>query len=255
MIELDLRGTVGTVTLNRPPVNGLNPEWVARFTAVIDEIEAAGTVTVMRIRSAQRVFSVGADLKFMSSRFENAAGRSDIRQFVDALQRLYARLERLPLVSIAQIGGPAMGGGLELALSCDFRALAESASIGLPEVHIGLIPGAGGTQRLSRLAGLAVARRMILTGVHMSADEALRSRVCDWVVPESELDSECERIAARLASFPKETLAAGKLCLSAAYDQSRDGFREELDATSLLLQQPATHQRIHAFLVGSGRKA
>ena len=118
--------------------------------------------SVLLLRSSERAFCAGADLALMKSRFDTQPGRERMVAFVREMQRVYAQLERLPLVTIAEIGGAAMGGGLELALACDFRIAADDATLGLPEARLGLLPGAGGTQRLTRIAGEAIAKRLIL---------------------------------------------------------------------------------------------
>ena len=117
---------------------------------------------VLLIRSSLRIFSAGADLKLMRDCFATEDGPGRMIETVRRMQRLFDRIEALPQVVVAEIGGAAHGGGFELALACDLRVAAESARLGLPEARLGLLPGAGGTQRLSRLAGPGVARRLIL---------------------------------------------------------------------------------------------
>src|SRR3989304_1269364 len=131
-ISLAIEGAVAIATLCRPPVNAINEEWVARLGAVLDEVEAARQVSVLWIRSNQRAFSAGADLALMRSRFGSDEGRRKMVDFTRELQAVYARLEGLGKVSIAEIGGAAMGGGFELALACDLRAVADTAKVGLP---------------------------------------------------------------------------------------------------------------------------
>lgn len=254
MIELEIQGGVATATLNRPQVNALNPDWVERFGQVLDAVETAGDVRVVRLRSALAVFCAGADLAFMAEHFDRPEGRLRIMAFVRALQGVLSRLEALTAVSIAQIDGPAMGGGFELALACDFRMLSGSARVGFPEARLGLLPGAGGTQRLSRIAGTAVARRMILTAKSETADQALRLGICDWVVPPAEIESQSTALATRIASFPGNALAASKRCLAAALDPGTDGFELELEQTSALLPSQTTQERVRAFLEGNAER-
>lgn len=247
MIDLQLNGPIAVIILCRGPVNGLNAAWVERFDAVLDEVRRADAAVVI-IRSNQRVFCAGADLRYFSEAFSSAAGRDELHRFVAALQKSYATLEAMPQVSIAEIGGPAMGGGLELALACDFRLLSDAATVGLPEVRIGLIPGAGGTQRLSRNCGTAVARRMILSAQQASAKEALRWGVVDWLAPAAEIHAEALRHAARFASLSKEAIGAAKACLAAFHDHRRDGYAEEIGATRVLLDSEPTQERVRRFL-------
>lgn len=248
MIALDVDGAVATITLSRPPVNAFNPQWVTRFGAVLGEIEANGNVAVVRVCSTERVFCAGADLTFMNEHFHTEEGRAKIHEFVESVQRAFFRLESLSATTIAQIEGPAVGGGLELALACDFRVIADTASVALPEIILGLIPGAGGTQRLSRLAGTSVARRLILTGRAVPAAEATQLRICDWVEPRAATDAACRDLALHLAAFPRDAMSACVRCIDASGRPNRDGFREELDATAMLLNSPSTHERVQAFL-------
>lgn len=249
MIDFQRDKTKVVVTLSRGPVNGLNASWLRRFNEVLNEIEAVQATTVI-VRSDQRVFCAGADLRYFSERFESEAGRRELVAFVTELQAALARLEALPCVTLAEIGGPAMGGGLELALACDFRLLSDSALIGLPEVGIGLIPGAGGTQRLTRIAGSGAARRMILSGRPVDAEAALRTGIADWIVADAQLRDESLRIVSRFELLSAEAIAAAKVCLRAALDPRANGFAEELTATAKLLDSGSTQQRIRAFLAG-----
>jgi enoyl-CoA hydratase/carnithine racemase len=248
MIELAVDGAVATIVLARPPLNALNPEWVARFGELLDTIESSPDVTVLRIRSGERVFCAGADLAFMTANFGSVEGRASIHAFVTSVQRVFTRLEALPVTSIAQIEGPAVGGGLELALACDFRIIADTASVALPEVNLGLIPGAGGTQRLTRIAGSSVARRLILGGRPVLGAEAVSLRICDWVEPRAEVEAAAAALASRLSAFPRDAMSACRRCIVAAGSADRDGFKEELDATAALLESATTHERVRAFL-------
>lgn len=247
MIELCFEDGVAVATMRRGPVNGLNADWVKRFDAILDEVHASDAA-VFLVRSDLPIFCAGADLHYFSTRFESEAGREELNRFIADMQAVLARLESSPQVSIAEVGGAAMGGGLELALACDFRLLASSASVGLPEVRIGLIPGAGGTQRLSRVAGSTIARRLILSGGAFGAAEALQSHIVDWVAPEKDIHQEALRHAARFASLSPDALAAAKTCLRAAYDARIDGFAAELSALQVLLENESTHERIRGFL-------
>ena len=151
MFQISTAGPVTTLTLSHPPVNAISDEWVRIFDAKLDQLGAS--CAVLHIRSDQKVFCAGADLKEMRERMDMADGPDRMYAYVAAIQRLYFRIEALPQVVLAEIGGAAMGGGFELALACDLRIAANEAKVGLPEARLGLIPGAGGTQRLTRLCG------------------------------------------------------------------------------------------------------
>ena len=151
MLLTDTKDAVTTLTLSHPPVNAISEEWVRVFDAKLDQLANGPRYTVLHIRSDQKVFCAGADLKEVRTRMDASDGADRMYAYVASIQRLYARIERLPQVTLAEIGGAAMGGGLELALACDLRIAATEANLGLPEARLGLIPGAGGTQRLTRL--------------------------------------------------------------------------------------------------------
>ena len=247
-ISLAIEGAVAIATLSRPPVNAINEEWIARLGAVLDEVEAAQQVSVLWIRSSERAFSAGADLALMRSRFGTDEGRRKMVDFTRELQVVYARLERLGKVSIAELGGAAMGGGFELALACDLRVAADAAKLGLPEARLGLLPGAGGTQRLTRLCGDSVARRLILGAEVLTGSEAAALGLVHWAVPAAELESYTRAVAQRIGALPPAALAACKRCIEAALDETADGFQVELDETALLLASGETQQRVKRFL-------
>jgi len=247
-ISLAIEGAVAIATLCRPPVNAINEEWVARLVAVLDEVEAARQVSVLWIRSNQRAFSAGADLALMRSRFGSDEGRRKMVDFTRELQAVYARLEGLGKVSIAEIGGAAMGGGFELALACDLRAVADTAKVGLPEARLGLLPGAGGTQRLTRLCGDSTARRLILGAEVVDGAQAVALGLAHWVAPAADLEAYTGSVAARIGELPAAALAACKRCIDAALDESRNGYEVELAETGLLLASGETQQRVKRFL-------
>jgi enoyl-CoA hydratase/carnithine racemase len=247
MISLHIEGPVAIATLARPPVNAIDEGWIARLHEVLG---LAADARVLVIRSNQRTFSAGADLALMRSRFDSAAGRAQMVEFARAMQRAYAQLEASPLVSIAEIGGAAMGGGLELALACDFRIAADTARLGLPEARLGLLPGAGGTQRLTRLCGEATAKRLILGAEVVDGKEAARLGIVQWAVPPGDLASRAQRLAEELAALPAESLTACKRCIAAAGGD--DGYEMELEATGALLASEDTQGRVRAFLEKRG---
>jgi enoyl-CoA hydratase len=242
---------VTTLTLTRPPVNAISEEWVAAFEAKLDELARGPRFTVLHIRSEQKVFCAGADLKEVQARMDAPDGPDRMYAYVAGIQRLYFRIEALPQVTLAEIGGAAMGGGFELALACDLRIAANEAKIGLPEVRLGLIPGAGGTQRLTRLCGPALASRLILGAEILDGAAAASLGVVHWVVPRVELAQRAAETARRIAGLPAAALAAGKACIGAAQQPGRGGFTDELDFTRSLLTNSETRQRVTAFLAGA----
>ncbi|HEU4350756.1 MAG TPA: enoyl-CoA hydratase/isomerase family protein [Burkholderiales bacterium] len=240
MISLEREGPLAVATLARPPVNAIDEAWLARLEGMLGELQGS---SVLLLRSDQKAFCAGADLELMRSRFDSVDGRARMVGFVREIQRVFARLERLPQVTLAEIGASALGGGLELALACDLRIVAEDARLGLPEPRLGLIPGAGGTQRLPRIAGIAVAKRLILGAEVISGAQAAALGVVHWAVPASELAARARSIARDIVSLPATALAEAKACIGA-----HNGYERELEATATLLAQDETQWRVRAFL-------
>ena len=249
-ISLAMEGSVAVATLCRPPVNAINEAWVDRLNEVLDEVAQAGQIGVLRIRSSGRVFCAGADLALMRSIFDSAAGRERMIVLTRRMQEVFARLEALPQVTLAEIGGAAMGGGFELALACDLRIVSEAARIGLPEARLGLLPAAGGTQRMTRICGEAVARRLILGAELVAGADAVGLGLAQWSAPAAELEARAQALTARLAELPPQTLAANKHCIEVAARGGEDGFEAELAASAQLLAAPETQRRVTAFLEG-----
>jgi enoyl-CoA hydratase/carnithine racemase len=235
-------------TLSRPPVNALDDELIEQLHAVLDTAVADAGIAVLHIRSEQRIFSAGADLALIRECFATPQGPETMTEVVRHMQRLYERLEAAPLATVAEIGGAALGGGLELALACDFRVAALDTTLGLPEAALGLVPGAGGTQRLTRLCGPGVAKRLILGAEVISGAQALQLGIVQWALPGEQLAAYTRELAARLATMPKAALAANKRCIAAQSDPGRDGYAEEIAETRHLYDHPETRHKVSAFL-------
>lgn len=247
-ITLAVAGGIAVATLDRPPVNAIDDAWVARLDAIVAEAEARDDVRVLWIRSAVRAFCAGADLALMRERFASDAGRAKMVELTRAMQKVFARIERSPRVSIAEIGGPALGGGLELALACDLRIVADGAKLGLPEARLGLLPGAGGTQRLTRICGDAAARQLILGAEVIDGARAAALGLAHQCVPRAELEAAARAQAERIAAVPAAALAACKRCITAAVDGREDGFEAEVQGTAMLYAQPQTQALVRQFL-------
>jgi enoyl-CoA hydratase len=248
MITLERKGHVAVATLSRPPVNALDDALVARLDAVLDEIAGDNDVTVLHIRSDQKAFCAGADLALMRSCFATAGGPDAMLRLATRMQCLFERIEASPVVTLAEIGGAALGGGMELALACDIRVAAADAKLGLPEVGLGLLPGAGGTQRMTRLCGRGVASRLILGAEVIDGAEAERLGLVQWVQPREQLADWTRDLAAKIAALPEAAVAAAKRCIAAQGDPTRDGFAEELAASRRLYDHPETRRRVFEFL-------
>jgi benzoate-CoA ligase family protein len=248
LITIERRDRVLVVTLSRPPVNALNEEMIRRLEQVIGQAATDGTISVLHLRSSQKVFCAGADLALMKSCFESAEGLEGMIDIVRRMHRLFSLLETAPIVTVAEIGGAAVGGGLEFALACDVRIAADEAELGLPEVGLGLLPGAGGTQRLTRLCGRGAANRLILGAEIINGAEAKLLGMVQWTRPRAELAAWTRELVARIASQPRPALTAAKRCIAAQADSARDGYAEEIAATRMLYDQPETRRRVADFL-------
>ncbi len=253
LVSVERAGRVAVATLSRPPVNAFNGELVAQLNTVLDQVVADEGISVLHLRSDQKAFCAGADLALMQSCFATPDGPDAMVEMVRGMQRLFARIEAAPVVTLAEIAGAAMGGGLELALACDLRVAAVEAKLALPEIGLGLIPAAGGTQRLTRLCGRGVASRLILGGEVMDGALAERLGVVQWSFPRALLAERSREIAARFAEAPRAALAANKRCITAFGDPGRDGYADELSATRALYGDAETRRRVSEFLKRSAK--
>lgn len=253
MLATERRGGVLVVTLDRPPVNAIDAGLLARLDDVVDQAQADGSVSVLHLRGGPKAFCPGADLALMRECLaRDAEAMVDV---VVGMQRVFARLSAAPFVSIAEIGGAAFGGGLELALACDLRVAASEAKLALPEIGLGLLPAAGGTQRLTALCGPGVARRLILSGETIDGTEAERLGVVQWARPSATLGEWTADLAQRIAGKSRTALAAIKQCIAMAEFTSPAGFAAEIGATRALYAAPSTLERVGEFLDGRRRSA
>jgi enoyl-CoA hydratase len=253
MITLEIANSVATLTLHRPPVNAISDRLVELFEDRLDEIDARADCKVVHLRSSQKVFCAGADLTEVRQRFDAPDGSERAYHFVSRLQQLYDRIERLPLVTLVEIAGAAMGGGLELALACDLRIIANDAKLGLPEISLGLIPAGGGTQRLTRLCGRATAARLIFGAEIIVGADAVQLGLAQWAVARDDITARASEIVHRIATFPMAALRGSKKCIAAAGDRDGRGYAGEREATRRLSTHPETRERVAAFLANHPR--
>lgn len=248
---------IATITLDRAPVNALSDRLLAEIDSALDEAERRSPAVVI-IRSALRAFVAGADLRSIASGAGTTDGGRAMERMVREMHRVFDRLARLPAVTIAEIGGATMGGGLELALACDLRVVADDALLGLPELGLGLLPGAGGTQRLTRLCGAGTSSRLILTGDRIDGREAWRLGLAQWIGPPGEIGTMTTQIAERVARLPLAAIAHAKSCIYLAAVAGSAGDDAEIRSVVALVQLPDTKFRIDRFLAKSdtapGRK-
>jgi enoyl-CoA hydratase/carnithine racemase len=219
---------IATVTLNRPErYNALGSRIVDELGEALESIEGAGEVRAMVLTGAgDKAFCSGVDLKERAEM--DADGRWSHNR---ALGTFAERFARLQVPTIAALNGLAFGGGLEIALACDFRVAAEGARFALPEVGIGIVPGAGGTQRLPRLIGVTKAKELILTGRRISAEDALDMGLVSKVVPRSSLMEEARSLAEEIAANSPLAVAYAKAAVDLASETTiEQGLRYETAA-------------------------
>ncbi|MGI4801063.1 MAG: enoyl-CoA hydratase/isomerase family protein, partial [Janthinobacterium lividum] len=192
-IEVNVDAGIAILALGRAPVNAMDDAFVAEFHHILDGLAARRDWSVLHLRSTLKAFSAGADLKQLRENFTlDPAVQAEVGT---RYQALFRRIEALDAVTLAEIGGAALGGGLELALACDLRVTADEARLGLPEVGLGLIPGAGGTQRLTLLCGRSQALRLILGATVINGQEAYRIGLVQWASPRADLAERARSIA------------------------------------------------------------
>jgi enoyl-CoA hydratase/carnithine racemase len=204
-VRVEVADQIATIRLDRPKMNALNAQVQGEIAEAAEQVSADPTVAAVILYGGERVFAAGADIKEMAD-----LGYADMTERSVRLQASFSAVARIPKPVVAAVAGYALGGGLELALCADFRVLGESAKAGQPEILLGIIPGAGGTQRLPRLIGPSKAKDLIFSGRHVSAAEALSMGLADAVVPDAEVYSAARAMVARYAGGPAMALRAAK---------------------------------------------
>ncbi len=251
MLHVNLDGHILTAVLDSPPANALGPAELQALRDLIEGLaESPGEARVLLLRGAERFFSGGVNISMIAEVAASDGGFDQIAAFGTELQSVFGALEALPIPTIAALRGSAVGGGFELALSCDFRVVGTNSSYGLPESKLGLIPGGGGTQRLTRLAGRGTALRLIMLGELVKGEEAVRVGLAQWACPNDDVDEFAVGLANRLAELAPDALAAVKQCVTAA-QVGHVGFDLEIRLTRDLLAQADTTNRLQGFLAGS----
>lgn len=214
-IRLDTDGPVVTVRLDHPPMNAFDTAQRAELSAAVRGLADDREVKAVVLYGGERLFAAGADVRALAS-----MDSEEVRGWNRALQRTFDEVARLPVPVIAAVTGYALGGGLELALAADYRVAADDALLGQPEVQLGIIPGSGGTQRLTRLIGPSRAKNLLMTGRRVAAEEALRLGLVDEVVPPGEAYNAALRYARQLAEGPAAALEAIKEAVDHGADSS-----------------------------------
>jgi enoyl-CoA hydratase/carnithine racemase len=217
LVQVEIDQAVATIRLNRPPMNALGAELQDQLAGAAAQVGADPAVRAVVIYGGERLFAAGADIKEMSE-----ASYAQMGRYSKRLQDSFTAVARISKPVIAAVTGYALGGGLELALCADFRVLGESAKVGQPEILLGLIPGAGGTQRLPRLIGPAKAKDLIFTGRFADAAEALAIGLADKVVPDDQVYPAACEMASGYANGPAIAIAAAKRAIDAGLDCDLD---------------------------------
>jgi enoyl-CoA hydratase/carnithine racemase len=212
-VRVETDQAVATIRLDRPPMNALNAQVQDEIAAAAAQVADDGDIRAGIIYGGGKVFAAGADIKEMA---EASYGRmaGDTRR----LQASFTAVAKIGKPVVAAITGYALGGGLELALCADFRVMGENARVGQPEILLGIIPGAGGTQRLPRLVGPARAKDIVFTGRFVGADEALAIGLVDKVVPDDQVYEAARELVARYAGGPALALRAAKQAIDDGLD-------------------------------------
>ncbi|MEN6464316.1 MAG: enoyl-CoA hydratase-related protein [Syntrophaceae bacterium] len=199
---------VATIAVNRPEVlNAIRFKTMLEIQNALDVCASDDSIRVLVLTgTGEKAFVAGGDISIMAK----ASGYVDMIHELPAGQQICANIENFRKPVIARINGIALGGGTELACCCDIRVAADTAIMGVPEINLGIIPGYGGTQRLPRLVGMGMAKRMVLTGEHISAQEAFRIGLVDQLVPKAGLDEAVQKLCKRIASKSPIALSMGK---------------------------------------------
>lgn len=243
MVEYELDGAVAVITLNRPPVNALSEELARELGAAFAKAEDPQVRAV--VVTGRPHFAAGADIKGFQAAYESGSKDRIATTLLDAIDRL----ERLEKPTIAAVFGYALGGGLELAMGADFRFLAEDAKVGQPEILLGIIPGAGGTQRLPRIVGYQRAKEIVYSGRHVPAEEAKAIGLADEVYPADVLLEKAMEAAHRWAQGPTRALGAAKRALNRGWGRPMDeALQVEADAFQDCFWTEDAREGVAAFL-------
>jgi enoyl-CoA hydratase/carnithine racemase len=220
LVRLEKHDGIGTIRLDRPPMNALNTQVQEEIRAAATEATADDGVRAVIVYGGEKVFAAGADIKEMAN-----MSYVDMSSRAADLSAALGAVARIPKPVVAAITGYALGGGCELALACDWRVVADDAKLGQPEIKLGIIPGAGGTQRLARLVGPARAKDIVLSGRMVDAAEALRIGLADQVVPAAEVYAAAVELVRPYLTGPAQAIRAAKVAIDGGL---------EMDLTSAL---------------------
>ena len=237
---------IAIVRLNRPnKLNAINSEMIDDLRRLATDIRTDPGARVVIFTGNGRAFCAGADISGLS----RVGSPPDFMSFIESVQTAFNGIDDLDRPTIAAINGIAYGGGCEISLCCDFRIIAEDTSIGVPEIKIGLLPGAGGTQRLPRMLPAAIAKQMIYTGEPLSAQQAFHHGLVNEIAPAGQALEVALQWARKLLKLPAVALRCGKLLVGIAQNGSlKTGIEAERQAMGLLYATEDREEGLAAFL-------
>ena len=242
-VRLETDGAVATIRLDRPPMNAINGDLLRDLQEAATEATMDEAIRAVVLYGGEKLFAAGADIKMMAN-----LSPAQIKPVIAPMQDVFTMVEEIPKVTIAAINGYCLGGGLELAMCADLRCAHDGAQLGQPEIKLGIIPGAGGTQRLPRLVGPSRAKDIIFSGRFVKADEAERIGLVDRVVGGDVYDTALET-ARQYADGPSVALRAAKVAINwGARSDFRTGLVLEREAFSDLFATEDQSEGMRAFV-------
>jgi enoyl-CoA hydratase/carnithine racemase len=243
LVALTVRDGVGTIRIDRPPMNAIDLRVMEELHAAAREAGEREDVGAVVLWGGERVFAAGADVKMLAG-----LGRAEVRTMIASMQEAYDAVEAIPKVVVAAVNGFALGGGCELAMCADLRFAAEDARLGQPEILLGVVPGAGGTQRLPRLVGVSRAKDLVYSGRQVDAEEALRIGLVDAVLPAGDVYAGALEAASGYAKGPRLALAAAKAAIDGGLRGGLTaGLLMERDLFAGLFGSPDQEEGMRAF--------
>jgi enoyl-CoA hydratase len=244
-VEFERKEKLIILKLDNPPVNSLNLSLMDQLSETLAQIERDETIRVVIITGKGKFFAAGGDIQEL----EKVSNSSEGVRLSEHIQSVFKKIETFPRPIIAAINGVCLGGGLELALACHLRIADEEVLLGLPEINLALIPGGGGTQRLSRLVGRAKAYEMILSGESVDAKEAYRIGLVNVVTPKGECMAHAEKYGQKVSrKAPPAIAAAVKAIQASRGGDGEEGMRKESDLFGHLFETPEKAEGLKAFL-------
>lgn len=250
-VRLEVEAGIGTIRLDRPPVNALNDQVQAELGEIAEEVSDRADVRAVILYGGEKTFAGGADIKEMA-----AKSYTEMTRFGAALSASLTALAEIPKPTVAAITGYALGGGLELALTADRRIAGDNVKVGQPEIQLGIIPGAGGTQRLARLIGPSKAKDLVYTGRFVKADEALALGIVDEVVAPDDVYSTAHAWASQFVNGPAVALRAAKAAIDGGLDTDlRSGLKLETSLFTALWATEDQKNGMRSFIENGPGKA